>query len=1450
MSNLGTNIHAKQIIKEYAKENKIKYETAEKRLGLQISVDNEITTRRQRLFNDAVQSLENEGTVLSDNNKNEIQGFINQFNDRQSVKLDAEDITNMYNLYKASQTDGFTNNAIEQFSDLQGEDRTRYNNLIQDVSKFIYETGVNVRFDSNLDTLADYTDGVLLLNPSYTNMPVKTILLKELGNELLSNNTKKYIISQMKESGLYDALKEELLASGEFDEANVDNEIVARRLNDLLTDSKELKKMSEKNKNDVEYLKGLVNNLASRLENRNTKDATYLKEASNSLNNVETTTKIEKENKEVVEEKTKNQIRNVPESSNKVVQGTDLYNKINEGKQIVRTTNDLYKLLSDGYTPEQGMSTQFQDKGKKYANYGQQYIKFKPEVLNYVEKMFRGDGATNRAGIRAESTDRFNTIEESMNDTTKMYNEMLIKPNVPISDLIEEVRIPSNSSDELINKLKELGIKYTLYEAGPSYNKTKEVKQETKTEPKKEIGEERKERKAYTSVIQSKNQTEEAKKVSKELLGLDTYIPDSNDKELKRADEHIEKYGVADSLDMLRKNTEEERNNVDDIAVGNRLIQYYSKIGDKENLSEAIQLTAMAGTNVGRAVQAMSLLNRLTPAGQAMWIQRSVDRMNKQMQEAYDKSKRKNKKLQQFNYTDEMKQKIINSDESNLQEHLNEVYAELGQQVQMSFLDALESWRYFSMLSSPTTHIRNIVGNLMMGKMQDVKNVIKGGLEDIYYGVTGKEGERTATYKKTPKRYLEYAKNDIKNVEAQLGIGTNKLTKPKTQLQENMRMFNDSDLGRKLEKVVKKGMIDRTSNLLSAEDVGRVKVFGKDFHIGGLESAYTKALGQYLYANKINLKEISDSQLAMARRFAIEEAKRATFHQESGIATALNTIENQNLFTKVAVGGIIPFKKTPINVAKTALEYNPAGLLKALIVDSYHLYDGKITVNEYIDNISKGLTGTALSLIGFMLSQQGILRTTSGDDDDYDQDRGVQPYSITIGDKTFSLDWLSPSAVPLFVGAELQHQFDMSNRENDSSGAFFRLLDAGVSSLNPVSEMTMLSGVQSALRVYNQDYAKAIEQVGANTIKNYASQIVPSALGKIAKTFDDSERATTSTKKGTVEKAIDTFLRSTASKIPIARNFLPKKTDVWGNEVKQIENPLIRGAYNLLSPSTVKTIRETDLDKEISRLYDKTGESSVLPKTYITKEFTYNDKDYRLTDREYQEYKQALGKDNYEKLNRLINSSEYKKLNDVEKAKVMSQIYSYDRDAMKVGYAKTHNISYNDTTKQTEKKIESLGGNVVDYYLYKTQIPEGTDTQEKRRILMNTGLSNESKSAIYEASVSKSSLDLYKLLKESNVDINAYLDYLSTEFKADKKADGSTINGTKKAKEFNYMNSTNKLNLEQKILILGQNYTLSPSEKNYIAERINASNLSREEKLELYKSMNGFTVDTYGNVRW
>lgn len=66
---------------------------------------------------------------------------------------------------------------------------------------------------------------------------------------------------------------------------------------------------------------------------------------------------------------------------------------------------------------------------------------------------------------------------------------------------------------------------------------------------------------------------------------------------------------------------------------------------------------------------------------------------------------------------------------------------------------------------------------------------------------------------------------------------------------------------------------------------------------------------------------------------------------------------------------------------------------------------------------------------------------------------------------------------------------------------------------------------------------------------------------------------------------------------------LPKKQDVWGEDVKRVDNIALRYAENAILPWSRKEISLDRTDKELLSVFDATGEN-VLPRS--TKQRFYN----------------------------------------------------------------------------------------------------------------------------------------------------------------------------------------------------------------------------------------------------
>lgn len=121
----------------------------------------------------------------------------------------------------------------------------------------------------------------------------------------------------------------------------------------------------------------------------------------------------------------------------------------------------------------------------------------------------------------------------------------------------------------------------------------------------------------------------------------------------------------------------------------------------------------------------------------------------------------------------------------------------------------------------------------------------------------------------------------------------------------------------------------------------------------------------------------------MASDYAVHQAEEAAFHQDSGLASGLTSfatrMKNGNSKEKVVgtlIDATIPFKKTPINVFTSCLQYSPAEYLYAF-ADAYKLHRGEIDAAKFVDDMAKATTGTTMYVVGGILANEGIIRIGS-----------------------------------------------------------------------------------------------------------------------------------------------------------------------------------------------------------------------------------------------------------------------------------------------------------------------------------------------------------------------------------------------------------------------------------------------------------------------------------------
>lgn len=685
--------------------------------------------------------------------------------------------------------------------------------------------------------------------------------------------------------------------------------------------------------------------------------------------------------------------------------------------------------------------------------------------------------------------------------------------------------------------------------------------------------------------------------------------------------------------------------------------------GDHKAAFELATAIADAAHDSAQMVQAMNLMNRLTPEGRLLTLRRLVDRMN-------DRAARQNRtprqsatdsgdvegarvdyidKVTGFTLSDELATNYLMAEtDAERAAAWDAITTSIADQIPSTFMEKANFWRYTSMLTNPTTHIRNIMGNAIQMGARKIKNGIGTAIERA---VIKDPSQRTKAVN-VDKDLKAFAKGQYETDQS-AAMGSGKYSDATTagierEIQSKRKMFKGEDV---LSRAVQ-GIGDLNSRALDYEDV----IFNR--------AAYVDSFAQALQAKGVTAAEAHAGTRAAdveaARAYAIEEAQRATYRNTTALSEALSQFgryEGDNPVKRAGsfvADALFPFRKTPANILTTGLDYSPIGLVKGIKEALFDVKSGKCTASDAVDSLASGLTGTGILALGAYLAAEGLLHVRAGDDDKeeaFEKSMGGQDYAIQIGDKSYTLDWAVPAAMPLFASAAIMESV------RKGGGTFDALVDSLLGMQDVVLETSMLSSLNDLISYWSY----ADNKVGYlldRAASSYAGQYIPTIGSKVASVFDDTVRKSYVEKgSGQVASDVNYFLQGAAKKVPGVRNRLQPSIDLWGNEVSNGSAPE-RVFQSFISPGFLKAQDNSPATQEIRRLAKATGESAVYPAA-AEKSFMVNGETKYLTGEEYTKYAKTMGSTRKQIVENMLKSKGYQKLSDDDKAKAISYAYEY-----------------------------------------------------------------------------------------------------------------------------------------------------------------------------------------------
>lgn len=753
------------------------------------------------------------------------------------------------------------------------------------------------------------------------------------------------------------------------------------------------------------------------------------------------------------------------------------------------------------------------------------------------------------------------------------------------------------------------------------------------------------------------------------LQGNFSYSPISDENAIKSADKAIES-GEAEK--RWKAAIESKNISKKTIAIGERLLADAIKAKDNARVLELSAELSDVLTRAGQVVQSARLLKQMTGAGRLVALQRTVQTLNA------DLAKRFGDKAPVIQIDENVARIMAESQtEEEIERAYQEAMQDIADQAQPTLLDKWNAWRYCAMLANPRTHIRNIVGNTIFIPAVRTKDVIATGIERMaQLGNSEVERTKVAAVKK---EYREFAKNDANSKEVKALLKDQKYDE-RSQLYKMRRTFKNN---------VFEFLTSFNGDLLEAEDL-----LFKNRH-------YIHALGSFLQARKADLNNVSESLMFEARSYAVKEAQKATFNDESAIANYLKSITQIKdkdttalKVAKIAIDGVIPFKRTPVNIIRRGIEYSPIGLGKALTAGLYDVKKGKISISEFADGLAAGLTGTGIFAIGLLLSGLGYVNGGFGDDDEdkFKKLNGEQEYSVRVFGKSYTIDWAAPACIPFFIGVETANSFKDGDgvKLSDFTGALWN-------SLEPVTNLSMLSGIQNTISAAKYSSAsETLASIGEDIALSYAMQGIPSLAGSISRTIDPTQRSWYTDKNSSISKFGQEAINNIESKIPGVSYFQAPSIDQWGR-IKKRGKLAERLTENFLSPGYYSDIEYDDVNSELKRIIEKTGDTKVVPKKAPTS-FNVNKKQKFLTAKEYTTFAAAKGQMSFDYVKEFIETPAYKKLTDEQRIEVISGLYEY------AGAKAKTTVSDYDLMKsyKTVTNLERNGTSAVYYYISRT----------------------------------------------------------------------------------------------------------------------------------------------------
>lgn len=763
------------------------------------------------------------------------------------------------------------------------------------------------------------------------------------------------------------------------------------------------------------------------------------------------------------------------------------------------------------------------------------------------------------------------------------------------------------------------------------------------------------------------NKTDAPQTLKNEFIANpDMYTQLSNADTKAKADAILASGNIDSAIAQFRQMIDGTKKDPAAVPLGYNIAKELTNAGRVDEAVQIVRDMSKALTESGQFSQAaaITMLNN-DPQAAMRYLVREIDSMNEAGQKKFKD------KWQNFEMTDsEVKQfaDIDPGDTEAIKAAYENVYDRLRKEYPVTMTEKLMELRRVSMLLNARTNVRNFVSNAFMMPIRWTADRVTALGEGAYKLIHPEYQSTQSANPVASKESRQLASEAFETVKEEL-LGDNKYNDAQGAIRDK-QIFKGSKFSEMFDNLTN-GALTRANQAMGKDVSPSLMETARNFTYYLLEKGddvFVKKNFESRMASYLEAQGITDLESipADAYTLATQEAYKATFKDDTKLATILSDVRR----TLGVPGDIVmPFTKTPANIAMRGIDYSPVGVANALV----KLKNAKSNaeVSNALTLLGQGATGTAAIAVGYALAQSGVIQGALSDDKDeaqWEKSHGKLAYSVKVGDNYYTFDWAQPASIPIILGTTIYQCMQ------DSDNALDIIYQEAVAATNAWSD---LSPLQTLTDIFGGNGTPA-ENV-ADTFLEAPLGWIPAQLGAAARIGDTTQRVTyDNTSK------LNNIINQAKSKIPGLSQTLPVAYDTWGNPIKRQDSTSEAAVANLLNPGQIGNIRETSIDDEINDLYASTGDAAVFPKKAAWS-YKINGETVKLNSEQYSEYQRIMGQNAYGMASALINSASYNNMSDDQKAGAIADLYNF-ADAL----AKTELLGYDIESSQTYKKMYEI----------------------------------------------------------------------------------------------------------------------------------------------------------------